>query len=163
MKIMEKAAIIKAIESVARRGLKLDADIQEAAYSILVHVDKHGEVSLANQLYKAMPKGSRRNALVEFFIQCGKIGVNTDKATKGDFPLIFDKSRTTDLKSAEEKPWFNRKPEAAPDVAFNPDAFIAKIQAQLRKLSDKGELPADERLLSILAMKVAPANEQLTA
>lgn len=153
-KLMDKPAIEKAIESIGNRGAKLDKDIQLAALSIVAHIDKHREVSLAIKLYKAMPQGMRRNALVAFFLGVSMVEVNMDKETKGDRPLLFDGSKKTDMETAVSKPWFKFVPEKSPDEAFNPDKFISIMQSKLRKLAEKGELPADDRLQAILALPV---------
>lgn len=157
---MSAADCEKAIASISNRGAKLDGDIQLTALSVLAHVIENREVSLACKLYHGMPAGSRRNALVEWFLLFGPVAVNMDKDSKKERPLIFAKDKTGDLVEAEKKAWFTCKPEANPDVAFNTDAFIARIQSQLRKLSEKGELPADERLLAILALAPVASNDK---
>lgn len=52
-----------AIQSIARRGKKLDADIHRAAMSCAYHAMNYGDTSHFSHLVNAMPKSSRRVAL----------------------------------------------------------------------------------------------------
>src|SRR5574337_342395 len=90
---MNAAGIEKAIKG---RGAKLDADIQTAGLSIINHVAEHGDTTLADRLFDAMPKGSRRVMLAEWFVAFGMI-------------------RTLDKKVAEDK--------AALDASRGPSNF----------------------------------------
>lgn len=123
-----------AIESIGRRGAKLDADIQLAALSSINRIELHGDVGYLNRLYLAMPKGSRSSALVEWALAFGKVAANTDPATKKEQPFLFAKDKTTNLAGADAKPWFTFKPEKAPDEVFDLQAAIATL---LRKASNK--------------------------
>ena len=104
--ITSKAAIVTAIESIRTRGKKLDADIWLAAVSVTAHAEAHGDVTLANTLVDAMPKGSRVNALLAHLECFGKFTYNDKKKE-----LAFDKSKTTDIEGAMGKSWVDFKPE----------------------------------------------------
>lgn len=105
-KAMDKVAIDKAITSIKTRGTKLDNDIQKAALSIVLHVNDHHEVSLVNKLIDAMPKGSRVNALREWFMKHGKVVFNEEEQV---FEPSRDAAKDFDLALAEH--WTSCKPE----------------------------------------------------
>lgn len=138
IKFMAKAEIEKAIASVANRGKKLDADIQKAGLSILNHIQANGEVSLANKLWHALPKGARRNALVEWFLKYGKISVNTNKEQAKEFPLVFRKDGKTDISGAQAQPWYDCKPEKAPIEEFDFSAALARMIKQIKAATEQG-------------------------
>ena len=106
--ITSKAAIVTAIESIRTRGKKLDNDIWIAAVSVTAHADAHGDVTLANTLVDAMPKGSRVNALLAYLECFGKFSYDDEKKE-----LCFDKSKKTDLEGAQVASWVEFKPEPA--------------------------------------------------
>ena len=151
---MSKAEIEKAIVSVATRGKNLDRDIQLAGLSILNHVQEHGEVSLAVKLLNALPKGSRRTALVQWFLMFGKISVNTDKATSKDFPLLFRKDGKTDLVGATETPWFDCKPEANIADVFNFQKSFDTLLNRLKHAAASGQkIEGDQAMIdAVLAL-----------
>ena len=154
-KSMTKAEIEKAITSVANRGKKLDADIQLAGLNILAHVDVHGDVSLVNKLYHALPKGSRRNALVEWFLMFGKVAVNADKATAKEFPLVFRKDGKTDTNAAMATPWYDCRPEPSVQEAFDFNKNLTSLINHIKRATDKGlAIKGNEELIkAVLAME----------
>ena len=136
---MNAAEINKAIASIANRGKKLDADIQAAGLSIVHHADSHGDSTLADKLVHALPKGSRKLALVEWMLAFGKLRL-LDKANPDDGVRIatgaffaYDKTKRTDLESAAQKPWFDFKPEAPVLTAFDAQAAVQGVLAKLSK------------------------------
>lgn len=154
---MEKAAIEKSIASIGRRGALLDKEIQTTGLAVLAHIEDHREVSLFKKLFDAMPKGSRRNALVAWAIGYGQVAVNMDKATKVAQPFLFVKDKTADLKGASEKAWFDFKKEKEPAEAFNfgteLEAFQKKVKAWVKagKISEQ-----DPAVAAIIATKATP-------
>lgn len=154
---MAKAEIEKNIASIGRRGALLDKDIQTTALAVLAHIEDHREVSLFKKLFDAMPKGSRRNALVAWAIGYGQVAVNMDKATKLAQPFLFVKDKTADLKGASEKAWFDFKKEKEPAEAFNfgteLEAFQKKVKAWVKagKISEQ-----DPAVAAIIATKATP-------
>lgn len=142
--IVGTANIDKAIASIANRGKKLDGDIQLAAVSILDHVEQHGDVTLADRLLAAMPKGARKLALVEFLLAFGKLRV-LDKANKDDAVRIaagatfaHDKTKQTNIEGASEKPWYEFKQEKAAIEAFDVQAAVAQLLTRVSKLQADG-------------------------
>lgn len=94
------------IKSLANRGKKFDTDVQHIALSIIAHTEAHSDYTKAEALYKALPAGSRRASLVQWFLAFGKIRaldtkVAEDKA-KMDAGAIFafDRDKRTDMEGA---------------------------------------------------------------
>lgn len=132
------AQIDDAISNIASRGRKLDSDIQACGLSILLHIENHGDITKANKLWDAMPKGSRRNALIEWFISFGKLKVS-DKDDKRKVPLVFDRKKETRLQDAMDKPWYECKPEQAPDLVFDVEAQLRTLLKRVKKAQDDGK------------------------
>lgn len=128
---LTSAQIDDAIENIASRGKKLDSDIQACGLSILLHIENHGDITKANKLFAAMPKGSRRNALAEWFITFGKLKVS-DKEDKRKVPFVYSRNKETNLQGAMDKPWYDCKPEKPVDLVFD-------IEQQLRTLLNRVE------------------------
>lgn len=155
-KFATAAAIEKAIGSIQSRGKKLDDDIQACGLSVLAHIEKCGDITLFERLFAAMPKGSRRNALVEWATKYGKLAVNLDESKK-DKPFLYAKGKGTNIEGAMAEPWFNCKPEKPVDEEFD---FAAKLQALIShamKARDAGKpikgIEQLDRLLGLEAPK----------
>lgn len=101
-----KTDILAAIADVNTTGKKLDNMIWVAAASIVAHIQEHREVSLANQLIDAMPKGSRVNALIAYFDATSQAAYEVDAKT-----FVFSRSKVTDQALAISKSWVEYKPE----------------------------------------------------
>lgn len=156
MPYMNAAEINKAIASIASRGKKLDADIQAAGLSIIHHADAHGDSTLADKLVQALPKGSRKLALVEWMLAFSKLRL-LDKSSPEDAVRIaagaffaYDKSKNTNLESASQKPWFDFKPEAPVLTAFDAQAAVQGVLAKLSK-AVAGGLEVENRALALEA------------
>lgn len=143
MKLLNSTSdITKAIVSIEKRGAKLDSDIQLAAVSIIAHVDAHGDTTLADRLIVAMPKGSRKLALVEYLLAFGKMRV-LDKTTEKDAIaqgrfFAFAKDKTTDMEGAMEKQWHEFKPEPAVVDAFDVQAAVHALLKRVKTMQEKG-------------------------
>ena len=153
--ITETKLIDKAIASIANRGKKLDGDIQVAALSVINHIEKHGDVTLANRLFDALPKGARRLALAEWFLAFGKLAANTDKLTvKAGVHFVYAKDKKTDLAGGEETPWYEMKKEADVATAFDVQAELARLLAKIKKAQKDGvELKNADKLADLLALE----------
>lgn len=128
-----KKDIIAAISDIQATGKKLDDMIQVAACSVIQHVEKHGDITLAIKLVEAMPKGSRVKALIGHMTHFGKMVANE----KGDNIEAFDKAAKTDLEGAMEKHWTEFKHNDN-DQAFDLDALIISLAKRAAKASEKG-------------------------
>lgn len=153
--ITETKLIDKAIASIANRGKKLDGDIQVAALSVINHIEKHGDVTLANRLFDALPKGARRLALAEWLLAFGKLAANADKLTaKAGVHFVYAKEKKTDLAGGEETPWYEMKKEADVATAFDVQAELARLLAKIKKAQRDGvELKNADKLADLLALE----------
>lgn len=151
MKILNVKQTTAAIATLKITGKALDQGIQEVGLSVLYHVGENREVSLAIKLLNAMPKGGRRNALVEWFILFGMIAVNTDKATAKERPLVFDRDRTTNLEGAAAKPWYTCRPERPAAEVFDVEAKLRQLLKQLETAKAKGMTVKGEQYVSAMA------------
>lgn len=144
---MDTKQIEKNIASIASRGAKLDGDIQRTGLAIIEHVEQHGDVTLANRLYCAMPKGSRSNALLAWFLEFGKFSVTEDRKVAKEAPLTFDRSKQTDVAGAQAKPWHEFKKAANPADEFNLAAELEKFQHKIQAAVEKGKVPATDPMV----------------
>lgn len=147
-----KDAILKECASIKAAGAKLDQRIQVAGLSVMNHVDKHGDVTVAgellNTLFGSLSKGTRKLAFVEWMLAYGKVSVNMDPKTKGSLPLLFDREKTTNLDGAMQKPWYDFKPEPAVDQAFDFAKMLAVLLSKADKAAAGGKEIVGAELLS---------------
>lgn len=140
-----------AISQIKITGKGLDEAVQTVGLSVLQHIEANREVSLAIKLLNALPKGARSNALVEWFIRFGMVKVNADKATKGQFPLLFDKERGTNLEGAVAKPWHKCRPERPASEVFDLEAQVkALLKRAAAALKEGKEVKGGAELLAKL-------------
>ena len=157
------AGMKAAIASIGRRGKKLDADIQNCGIATLAHIEAHGDTTLFESLYDNMPKGSRRNALVAWGIEFGKVRLLTDaekaalKAKDKPVPTFkYDGKATTNIEGATATSWTEFKPEPSPAEAMD---VMAAIEALIKKVNGKaGIVSGQEELLASLADFAKPAS-----
>ena len=116
------------IKQVRANGAKLDTLIQEVALGCIEHAAAHGDVRPANQLWLAMPNGSRRNALGMYLCQYGAMRVNTGK-DKEQARFKFKKDFETDITAAKAVMWHSFKPEKDLAEEFN---LSGKLQYLLK-------------------------------
>lgn len=172
MQIIKTAADInKAIASIANRGAKLDGDIHRAGVSVLAHASEHGDPSLADKLVNAMPKGSRKLALVEWMLAHGQIAKLDQKEDKDAIAsgrvFKLDRTRTLDLEGAIKTSWVEFKKEAAVHTAFDAQAAVKSVLARLKTANAKGltvehkaeALAEAQALVALLSAAPAPAAE----
>lgn len=131
--------INKAIESIAKRGQKLDADIHVAGVSVLKHVAEHGDTTLLDKLVLAMPKGSRKSAFCEWALAFGNVRM-LDRSDSADAAAIEqgrlfakDKTKQFDEVGAIAKKWYEFKPE--PDLlqSFDAAAEVKRMMSRYTK------------------------------
>lgn len=137
-----------ACDQIKTQGKALDDYIQYTALSVLNHVELHGDVTVVNRLYLSMPKGSRRSALTEFLMANGKVSANSAE-NKKDTPFLYAKEKATTLDSAQAKPWYEWKPERAPDECFD---LQAAVMALLGRAKKAGAVSDPEALVTLEAM-----------
>lgn len=161
----------KAISRIKTAGKKLDDMIQSVGLSCLSYAAEHGQVTPASDLFKALPKGARRNALAEWMINYGPLAVRTTaeiadwSAEKGkpkeEAPVFkLDKSKVLDLAEAEAHPWYEFRPERPVQEVFDAQQAAqallkriqkAKTQAAEGKLTVEHEEEAAATCMQILS------------
>ena len=147
MDIKQLSNKIKLIKS---NGAKLDALIQEAAIGCIEHAAEHGDVRPANQLWDAMPNGSRRNALGMYLCQYGAIRVNTGK-DKEQSRFKFKKEFETDITAARAVMWYSFKPEKDLAEEFNLHGKLqGLLKAYNKALSDGQAIKATPDEIQVL-------------
>ncbi len=134
--ILGAESLKTAIASIQVAGKKLDNDIQMACMSIANHIELHGDVTLADKLFHAMPKGSRRNAMADWMVLHGKVMLNLAD-NKDTVIFLFDKKATTKLDDGAAMPWWECKPEKPVTFSLDMDKLIE--QAIKRKVKAESE------------------------
>lgn len=128
---------------IVRVGKKLDADIQLAAMSVAAHIEKHGNVTLADHLYDNMPKGSRRLALAEWFKMFAKVDIVSTEEKKSDKfknrTFKYNKGKQTKLEAGQAKPWYECKKEPDAAEAFDFEAQLARLLGRAKKAQEDGK------------------------
>lgn len=153
------------IKSLANRGKKFDADVQNIAISIIAHTEAHSDYTKAEALYQALPAGSRRASLVQWFLAFGKIRalnpkVAEDKA-KMDAGAVFafDRDKRTDMEGAHKTMWHSMgKPEAKPADVFDVQKAAMSLLQRMRKAQKDGvEIKGDTEAVhaALLALEIA--------
>ncbi len=144
------------IESIAKRGAKLDHDIQEAGLSALQALKDHGNIGYVNKLFLAMPKGSRKAALTSWFLAHGQIVANTD-ADKKDKPFKYTKDKeSTNVEAAMADPWFKHKPDQNPDEVFD---LMKAVEQVIKRAQGKNLVHAEVLTkLQEIVVEAAPAD-----
>ena len=147
MNIKDLSSKIKLIRT---NGAKLDALIQEVAVGCIEHAAEHGDVRPANQLWDAMPNGSRRNALGMYLCQYGAIRVNTGK-DKDQARFKFKKDFETDAAKAARVMWYSFKPEKDLAEEFNLHGKLQSLlKAYNKALSDGQAIKATPDEIQVL-------------
>lgn len=143
----------KAIVSIANRGKKLDDDIQLAGLSCLDMLDKHGNIGPLERLLFALPKGSRKNAFMEWAVTFGKATLN-EGADKKEKPFLFDRDATTDLVKADEKKWYEFQLEKPLDLNFSIAAMAAALVKKAEAAAAReGAVLDDDHAVKLAALK----------
>lgn len=142
-KLIAGAANIKsAIDSIARRGKKLDRDIQVAVLSAMQHHVEHGDVTLINRLVDAMPNGSRVNALRAFIETFGAVRYDTESKK-----FVHVKGATFKLDDAMKIMWSEFKPETAYQPITDPfkrfEQLVSAFEKDIEHLGDDSKVTPD--------------------
>ena len=148
------------IKLIRTNGAKLDALIQDVAIGCIEHAAAHGDVRPANQLWEAMPNGSRRNALGMYLCQYGAIRVNTGK-DKEQSRFKFKKEFETDITAARAVMWYSFKPEKDLAEEFNLSGKLQSLlKAYNKALSDGQSIKASPDEVKILESLAAALRVQ---
>lgn len=145
------------------RGAKWVKDGQGFGLEVLEHVDAHGDVTVADSLVNAMPKGTKRNAMIEWLLAYGKLGLLAQPNKETGALFSFDKARSTDLAGAKEKPWQEFQPEPDPLLVFDAQAVTIKALQKLLATSKKAKTVEHGEVLSkvgALLAELCPSTEE---
>ncbi len=157
MDIKQLSSKIKLIKT---NGAKLDALIQEAAIGCIEHAAEHGDVRPANQLWDAMPNGSRRNALGMYLVEYGAMRVNTGK-DKEQARFKFQKDFETDITAARAVMWYSLKTEKDLAEEFNLHGKLQSLlKAYNKALSDGQAIKATPDEIQVLTSLAAAMRVQ---
>ncbi len=138
------------IKLIRINGAKLDALIQEVAIGCIEHAAEHGDVRPANQLWEAMPNGSRRNALGMYLVEYGAMRINTGK-DKEQSRFKFQKDFETDIPQARAVMWYSFKPEKDLAEEFNLSGKLkGLLKAYNKALSDGQAIKATPDEIQVL-------------
>ena len=146
--------IEKAIQSVKTRGKAFDNLVHAVALSVINHIEQHGDIRHSNMLVEAMPKSSRKNALIEWFETFGKLSYDQESKV-----LTYAKEKKTYLTDATNQPFwdFQKEPEYKP---FDLELQLAKL---LDRAVKKAENPHEEDNISTALLeqlvKLAPSKK----
>lgn len=148
MKLLTKAELPKAIESITKRGKVLDTDIHQAACSAVAIKAEAGDTMFINRLYLALPKGTRAAALTAWMLKFGGVIANdgTSGKPKAEQPFLHTKDKACDVEAGMAEPWYDFKPDPKPDEVFD---VMAAVMAIIKKA--KGKEVVHGELLATLA------------
>lgn len=132
--IMNRDACAKAIRSIGRFAGKLQSRIHVVAVSTLVHIQQHGDTTLAASLLDVLPKGQRIEALAFWYkhFSNGKAVFARDK-NSGTWTCKLDKDRMEsdfDVAGASLMTFAELTKEAAPGKTFTVEALIKMLKAK---------------------------------
>jgi hypothetical protein len=132
---MDIKELNKKIKLLATANAKVEATIQELGLACLEHL-AHGNNGPIVSLLGALRRTQYR-AFTEWALAFGMCSKNTDKKTKEAMPLVYDKSKKTDIEGATAKPWFMFAEDKAAAVAKAFD-FQAAVMSLLKKAASAG-------------------------
>lgn len=156
MSLMEMNALTTLIRSIAKRGLALDKDIQKAAVSAIGYSVVDRNSTPADQLFKALAKGHRRDKLATFFEQHGNLAyMKADDAIK--FYDAGIKVWTDDMQAELlTTPWTGAT-KAAVVSKYDVDDAISKLFKNADKALKEGRVESEEDKSLLKAMHAAYA------
>lgn len=152
--LMSVAAFDGLLNKITKTGGVLNARIQIAAVTAVGYSIVHGDVRPANRLLVAMPKGTRRDALVKWMEVHGHVAY-----MKGDKKFAhFKTAAEFDEAKLMKAPWYGAKKEAEPtsvyDVSAEFDKFVERIEKSIERLGSSGETEVQHADL-VKALKAA--------
>jgi hypothetical protein len=123
--------------------------VHETIIGILEHAQKSGDCTRALTLVEAMPKSTKRGAVINTFADYSPIGMNL-KERKVRFHKPDAKAyKPFDIKGAKANPWYEREEvnkEDLPDTTLEQaQKYIFSLASKLQKRVDEGEVAANDR------------------
>jgi hypothetical protein len=138
---MPLADLQKAIDAFGKQGAKWADQGHKLGIAALEHLKANGDIGPCNRLYLAVvaSKGGRAAAMTGWLLSYGSLVANTDKDTKAEKPFVFAKDKEVKLELAAKDPWYNHKPDAAPDEVFDVQKAIAAILKKAASFQKAGK------------------------
>jgi len=135
--ITDASKLKTAIDAIQKSGKKLDESIHLCAVSCLAHAESHGDVTLATRLVHALPKHSRRKALMYWFTQFGPLNYSEKE---NQFKVSKSKEvKAYEVEKASETPFWDFTPEKNVEP-FSVNAVLKYIERRFNRAKKEGEL-----------------------
>lgn len=163
------ANIDKNIADVARKGKTLDTLIHRTAVSCVYHAREHGDSRKLADLVNAMPKASRRKALIDWIEAHVPVNKgdddpknNTHDSKKDGYTIKLRKGRTKDeflLEECAVKPFWDFTPDRS-TAPMTLKRAIASFERAVKKAVTEGAASQDEAdMLTAALIAALPAND----
>jgi len=153
--IKDQKDLNKAIASIGNRSQKLDADIHQAAVSVVWHSATHNDPDVAKRLLAALGKTMRKQAMLAWLCNYGAFSTNE----AGE--LVYVKERAAqavseaNIEAATAEPFWDFAPEPK-YVQFDLEKAIAallkKAESALAKTEQDSALVQPDKLAALRAL-----------
>jgi len=147
MELLTQSQIDTIVASITKAGAKLDKDIQKVAVSAIGHAVLHKNIVPANQLFKAMPNGSRKQSLITYFESNAHLVFVTADKEFGYYtnPAVIG----FDGDALMAKPWHEAKREVLKS-SYDVDAsFLRFMKAVDNAIADGLEVKGVEKFKAL--------------
>ena len=140
--IHEKRKLAASITGIAKRGKALDEDIHQCAVSALHHAAEHGDLTFLRRIVDAMPKSSRRLALIHWATNHAPVKY---QKKDGQFKVIKSKNQAENwlVNTAMETPFWDFSKERKP-LPFDINRYAKSVMSRLEKALAKGEATPED-------------------
>lgn len=146
----------RAIDALGKANQKVESTIQELGLACMAHCEQHGDTMPMNRLMNVLRR-TQHQAFMEWALAYGKFTKNFDKATKESQPVVYDKTKATDIAGATEKQWFmfaDDKPTAIAKAFDFQQAMMSLLKKAAANGVDHTKLVAVAALADIAPEKV---------
>ena len=125
--------INKGISVFSKSVAHVDETVHSLACSALTHASEHGDNTLCTKLVQAMPKSSRGESLIKWFVKYGQLQWVT---AEGESKFKKREKGSYNLEAAYADPFYSK-----PEVVAKPFdlAKLLKIIEQASKSAEKGK------------------------
>lgn len=158
------------IALVRTSGNAFNALVQSTIIAVLLHAQATGDCTRALALVNAMPKSTKRGAVINTFADFSPIGMNLSKGNVGFHKEGSKLYKPFDIKGAIANPWFERdevKKEDLPDTTLEQaHKYVFQLAAKLQKRVDAGEVAANDKdaiSATIVDLKAIGSKQYATA
>lgn len=141
-------AIAANIENVRLTGGAFNALVHETIIGILIHAEKYGDCNGALALVKAMPKSTKRDAVVSSFRDYSPIRMNVPNDAVGFLKADAKGYKPFNLDGYRADPWYDRKDMQKDQLDATLESTIKAIfglASRLQKSIDEGHVSANDK------------------